>query len=217
MGLLRKYLIAGLLVWIPLAATVAIIKLMIDLLDGLILLLPPEYRPMALLGYSLPGFGLVLAITVLLVTGILAANLLGRRLVHVWEAILNRIPLVRSIYNSIKQITATILSSDSKAFRKVVMVEYPRKGCWSMGFLTNEQVQITAGQLTPGMCAVFIPTTPNPTSGYIVIVPGGEVTELEMTIEEGFKFIISLGVILPDRDIRESLPVKRVAHSGDGP
>lgn len=200
MGTLRKYIIAGLLVWLPLAATVVIIKLVIDLLDKTILLLPPEWQPATVLGFSIPGFGVILAISILLITGMLAANLFGRRLVNLWEAILNRIPLVRTIYNSVKQISATIFDSKGKSFRKVVMLEYPRKGLWSIGFLSNEKVDTDI--LDDDVVAVFVPTTPNPTSGYIIMVPRNDIIELEMTVEEGFKFIISMGVITPEGPIR---------------
>jgi len=212
MGTLRKYIIAGLLVWLPLAATVVIVKLVVDLLDNVILLLPPEYHPETVLGFSIPGFGIVLAISILLVTGMLAANLFGRRLVEFWEAILNRIPLVRSIYSSVKQISTTILDSNGKSFRKVVMLQYPRKGIWSIGFLTNEDVSTDIDGLNEDFAAVFVPTTPNPTSGFIIMVPRDDFTELDMSVEEGFKFIISMGVIIPDGPIRTELTRNRVAQ-----
>ncbi len=202
---LRKYIIAGLLVWLPLAATVVIIKLVIDLLDKIILFLPLEYRPESLFGFSIPGFGLVLAIGALLLTGMLAANLLGRQLVALWEAILSRIPIVRSIYNAVKQIVSTVLTSQGKSFRKVVMVEYPRKGIWSIGFLTNEKVDVKRKDIQEEMSAVFLPTTPNPTSGFILLFAKQDIIELDMGVEEGFKFIISIGVVVPDGPIKESL------------
>lgn len=208
MGTLRKYIIAGLLVWLPFAATVVIVKLVVDLLDKIILLLPPEYQPTAVLGFSIPGFGIVLAISILLITGMLAANLFGRRLVEFWEAILSRIPLVRSIYSSVKQISTTILDSNGKSFRKVVMLQYPRKGIWSIGFLTNEDVSTDIDGLNEDLVAVFVPTTPNPTSGFIIMAPRDDITELDMTVEEGFKFIISMGVIVPDGPIRTELTPK---------
>ena len=202
---LRKYLIAGLLVWLPLAATVVILKLVIDLLDKIILILPLEYRPEALFGFSIPGFGLFIAVCVLLLTGMLAANLLGRELVLLWEKTLNRIPVVRSIYNAVKQISFTLLSSKGRSFRKVVMAEYPRKGIWSIGFLSNDHVDMEVNSLDSDMLAVFLPTTPNPTSGFILLFPREDVIELDMSVEEGFKFIISIGVVVPDGPIRESL------------
>lgn len=212
MGTLRKYIIAGLLVWLPFAATVVIVKLVVDLLDNIILLFPPEYQPTAVLGFSIPGFGIVLAISILLVTGMLAANLFGRRLVEFWEAILNRIPLVRSIYSSVKQISTTILDSNGKSFRKVVMLQYPRKGIWSIGFLTNEDVSTDIDGFNEELAAVFVPTTPNPTSGFIIMVPRDDFTELDMSVEEGFKFIISMGVIVPDGPIRTELTRNKVAQ-----
>ena len=205
MATLRKYVIAGLLVWLPLAATVVIIKLVIDLLDKIILFLPLEYRPESLFGFSIPGFGLILAIGVLLLTGMLATNLLGRQLVSLWEAILSRIPIVRSIYNAVKQIASTVLTSKGKSFRKVVMAEYPRKGIWSIGFLTNDDVAINCEGIEDHMLAVFLPTTPNPTSGFILLFPKQDIIELDMSVEDGFKFIISIGVVVPDGPIKESL------------
>ena len=216
MGTLRKYLIAGLLVWLPLAATVVIVKLVLDLLDQTILLLPPEWQPEAALGFSIPGFGIVLSIAILLLTGMLAANLFGRRLVELWESILGRIPLIRTIYNSAKQIASTILTSDGRSFRKVVMLEFPRKGLWSLGFVTNDTVSLESDRLGDDYQVVFVPTTPNPTSGFIVMAPRSDVIELQMTIEEGVKFIISIGVILPEGPIRESLIANKVAPKTAG-
>ena len=213
MAALKKYIIAGLLVWLPFAATVVIVKLVIDLLDKTILLLPPEWHPVALLGFSIPGFGIILALSILLLTGMLAANLFGRRFVEIWERILNKIPLVRSIYSSIKQISNTIFDPSGKAFRKVVMLQYPRKGLWSIGFLTNDNVGDEMSAVDDRLVAVFIPTTPNPTSGFIIMTRNDEITELDMSVEEGFKFIISMGVIIPDGSARTELERNKVAQS----
>jgi len=213
MAALKKYIIAGLLVWLPFAATVVIVKLVIDLLDKTILLLPPEWHPVALLGFSIPGFGIILALSILLLTGMLAANLFGRRFVEIWERILNKIPLVRSIYSSIKQISNTIFDPSGKSFRKVVMLQYPRKGVWSIGFLTNDNVGDEMSAVDDRLVAVFIPTTPNPTSGFIIMTRNDEITELDMSVEEGFKFIISMGVIIPDGSARTELERNKVAQS----
>ena len=213
MAALKKYIIAGLLVWLPFAATVVIVKLVIDLLDKTILLLPPEWHPVALLGFSIPGFGIILALSILLLTGMLAANLFGRRFVEIWERILNKIPLVRSIYSSIKQISNTIFDPSGKSFRKVVMLQYPRKGLWSIGFLTNDNVGDEMSAVDDRLVAVFIPTTPNPTSGFIIMTRNDEITELDMSVEEGFKFIISMGVIIPDSSARTELERNKVAQS----
>tara|TARA_B100001013_G_scaffold103040_1_gene58531 strand:+ start:81 stop:734 length:654 start_codon:yes stop_codon:yes gene_type:complete len=213
MAALKKYIIAGLLVWLPFAATVVIVKLVIDLLDKTILLLPPEWHPVALLGFSIPGFGIILALSILLLTGMLAANLFGRRFVEIWERILNKIPLVRSIYSSIKQISNTIFDPSGKSFRKVVMLQYPRKGVWSIGFLTNDNVGDEMSAVDDRLVAVFIPTTPNPTSGFIIMTRNDEITKLDMGVEEGFKFIISMGVIIPDGSARTELERNKVAQS----
>ena len=205
MSKLRKYIIAGLLVWLPFAATVFIVKLLIDLLDKTILLLPPEWQPANLFGFSIPGFGIILAITILLLTGMLAANLFGRRFVEIWEKILNRIPLVRSIYSSVKQISNTIFDPSGQSFRKVVMLEYPRKGLWSIGFLTNENIGDKLSSVDDKLVAIFVPTTPNPTSGFIIMARKDEINELNMSVEEGFKFIISIGVIIPNGSNRNEL------------
>ena len=198
MTTLRKLIIAGLLVWLPLAATIIIVKLVIDVLDKTILLLPPEFRPENVLGISIPGFGVILAVAVLLVTGIFAANFFGHQLVSFWENMVGRIPLVRSIYTSVKQVSTTLLSTDSNSFRKVVLVEYPRRGIWSMGFLTNKGLPAASKLSGETLISVFVPTTPNPTSGFIVMMPEQDVRALDMTVEEGFKFIISMGVIIPE-------------------
>ena len=216
MASLKKYIIAGLLVWLPFAATVVIVKLLIDLLDKTLLLLPPEWHPVALLGFSIPGFGIILALSILLLTGMLAANLFGRRFVEIWERILNKIPLVRSIYGSIKQISNTIFDPSGKSFRKVVMLQYPRKGLWSIGFLTNDNVGDEMSAVDDQLVAVFIPTTPNPTSGFIIMTRNDEITELNISVEEGFKFIISMGVIIPDDTARKELERNKVAQSLSG-
>jgi len=213
MPALRKYIIAGLLVWLPFAATIVIVKLLIDLMDKTILLLPPEWQPANLLGFSIPGFGFILAILILLLTGVLAANLFGRRFVEMWERILNRIPLVRSIYSSVKQISSTIFNPSGKSFRKVVMLQYPRKGLWSIGFLTNDNLGGEMTAIDDRLVSVFIPTTPNPTSGFIIMVRSDELTELDMNIEEAFKFIISMGVIISDSTAHKELRRNKVAQS----
>lgn len=194
---LKKYIIAGLLVWLPFAATVVIVKLLVDLLDKTIFLLPPEWQPTALIGISIPGLGILLAIFILLLTGMLAANLFGRRLVEFWERLLNKIPLVRSIYSGVKQVSSTIFDPSGKSFSKVVMLQYPKNDIWSIGFLTNDNLGDDLTAVNSGLVAIFIPTTPNPTSGFIVMSKADKIIELDMSVEDGFKFIISMGVIVP--------------------
>ena len=197
MTALKKYIIAGLLVWLPFAATVVIMKLLVDLLDKTIFLLPPEWQPTALIGISIPGLGIILSIFILLLTGMLAANLFGRRLVEFWERLLNKIPLVRSIYSGVKQVSSTIFDPSGKSFSKVVMLQYPKNDIWSIGFLTNDNLGDDLTAVNSGLVAIFIPTTPNPTSGFIVMSKADKIIELDMSVEDGFKFIISMGVIVP--------------------
>jgi uncharacterized membrane protein len=216
MSTLRKYLIAGLLVWIPLAATVFIVKLVVDLMDMTILLLPATLQPQNLWGFTIPGMGLILALAVLVLTGALAANLIGRKMVGLWENVLGRIPLVRNIYNAFKQITSTVLDSDNKSFRKVVLVEFPKDGIWSIGFLTNPGIRIDSPVVKDDMAAVFVSTTPNPTSGFLVILPKNRIIELDISIEEAFKMIMSIGVVVPVAELKEVLQDKNVAQSPHG-
>jgi uncharacterized membrane protein len=200
MSSLRRYLIAGLLVWVPLGVTVLIVKSLIDLMDRSLLLLPPLYRPENLLGFKIPGLGVVLTIGVVLITGMVVANLFGRQLVRLWEGLLARIPLVRSIYSAVKQVLETVFSSGGQSFRKVVLIEYPRREIWTLAFLTGgggEEVQgITGRQLV----SVFVPTTPNPTSGFFLMLPSEDVVELGMSVDTGLKLIMSAGVVSPDNN-----------------
>nr|VFJ74187.1 MAG: Uncharacterized membrane protein [Candidatus Kentron sp. FW] len=197
MSRLRKYLIAGLLVWLPLGVTVLVLKLLVDVMDRTLLLLPAAWRPDMVLGFHIPGIGLVLSLAVVGITGVVVANLLGRRMVAFWESFLARIPLVRSIYLGVKQVVETVFTSEGKSFRKVVLIEYPRRGTWCLAFLTGTglgEVQARTGQ---DIVAVFVPTTPNPTSGFVLLVPVEDVRELDMNVDDGLKLIISMGVAVP--------------------
>ncbi|GGI81419.1 DUF502 domain-containing protein [Legionella impletisoli] len=194
---IRSYLLAGLVVWLPILATIVILRFIIDILDQTMALLPDAYQPEALFGIHLPGLGVLLSLILLLLTGILATNFFGQRLVSWSESILERIPLVRSIYNASKQVIQAIFATNSEAFRKVILVEYPRKGLWSLAFqtgITSSEIKRHTGD---EMVSIFIPTTPNPTSGFLMMVPRSDVIELSMTIDEALKFIISLGVMQP--------------------
>lgn len=194
---MRNYLIAGLLVWLPLGVTILVIKLLVDLMDRTLLLLPPAWRPDALLGFHIPGLGLVLSIVIIFITGVVVANLLGRRLVSFWESLLSRIPLVRSIYASVKQVAETVLSSSGQSFRKVLLIEYPRRGIWSLGFQTSSGLGEVQARTGEDVVAVFVPTTPNPTSGFVLMVPRQDIIELDMEVDEGLKMIISMGLVVP--------------------
>lgn len=192
---LRSYLLAGLVVWLPILVTFVVLRFLIDLLDQTLALLPHAYQPEQLFGMHLPGLGVLLSLILLLVTGMLATNFLGQRLVTWSEAILDKIPLVRSIYNATKQVIQTLFASNSQAFRKVLLVEYPRKGMWSIAFQTGVAPIEATHHTGVEMVSVFIPTTPNPTSGFLMMVPKSDTVEMEMGTEAALKLIISLGVM----------------------
>ncbi len=195
---MRKYLIAGLLVWMPLGITFLVIRAIVGLLDRTLLLLPQAYQPDNLLGVHIPGLGVVLAVLLVLATGMIVANFLGKRMVIAWEHFLARIPLVRTLYAGIKQIMEAVLATDAKSFRKVLLIEYPRKGLWSVAFMTSDKLGEVQAKTERKVISVFIPTTPNPTSGFVIMVPEDDVIELEMPVEDGLKMIISLGVAVPE-------------------
>ncbi|OZB73427.1 MAG: hypothetical protein B7X37_08515 [Halothiobacillus sp. 14-55-98] len=203
---LRKWLVAGILVWAPLAITYWVINAVIGFMDKTILLLPPSYRPEAVFGFNIPGVGAVLAIIVVLLTGALVANFLGRKLIAMGESVLERIPLVRSVYSAVKQVIETFVSQDSRSFRKVVMVEYPRKNCWSLAFLAGDPVGEVQDKTAQKVITVFVPTAPNPTSGFVIMVPEDEIIALDMSVEEGFRMVISLGVVTPKSQAAKPVP-----------
>ena len=196
-ALVRRYLLAGLVVWLPILATLGILRFIVELLDQTISLLPVAYQPQQLFGFRLPGLGVLLSLLLLLFTGIVATNLLGQKLVSWSESLLEKIPLVRSIYNASKQVIQAIFATNSQAFRKVLLVEYPRKGLWSIAFQTGMANAELNQHVGTEMLSIFIPTTPNPTSGFLMMIPKSEVLELSMTIDEALKFIISLGLMQP--------------------
>lgn len=208
---MRKYIIAGLLVWMPLGITFLVIRAIVGLLDRTLLLLPEPYQPDNLLGMHIPGLGVLLAAILVLTTGMIVANFLGKRLVVSWEHFLARIPLVRSLYAAIKQIMEAVLSTDAQSFRKVLLIEYPRKGVWSLAFLTSDNLGEVQAKTSSEVISVFIPTTPNPTSGFIIMVPKDDVIELDMAVEDGLKMIISLGVAVPPWQ-KDELVVERQAN-----
>ncbi|MBM3367051.1 MAG: DUF502 domain-containing protein [Betaproteobacteria bacterium] len=194
---MKKYLITGLLIWIPLVITLWVLKLVVDVLDQTLLLLPPAFRTENWLGLYVPGMGVVMTLVILLLTGIFATNFLGARLVHLWQEVLHRIPVVNSIYSSIKQISDTLFSSSGQAFRKALLVKWPRDGMWTIAFLTGTPGGAVATHLQGDYVSVYVPTTPNPTGGYFVLVARQDVIELDMTVDEALKYIISMGVVPP--------------------
>jgi len=198
MGNLRRYVIAGLLVWLPIVVTVLILKFLIDVVDQTLLLLPAMLQPEILIGFRIPGLGFLLSGVVLLVTGMVVTNLLGRNMVKVWESLLARIPVVRAIYSASKQLTETLFSGSGKSFRKVVLVRYPHPGLWSLAFLTGDGMAEANRKTGRNLVNIFVPTTPNPTSGFFLMVPREDMIELDMPVDVGIKLILSAGAVSPE-------------------
>lgn len=193
----RRYFIAGLLVWVPLALTIFIVHLIVQWMDASLVLLPRTMRPEYWLGFPIPGLGVILSVAVVFVTGVFAANFLGQRVIRWGESLVAGIPVVRSVYGGFKAMTETLLSDNSQAFRQAVLVEYPRRGVWQIGFLTGTPGGEVQARIEDDVVAVFVPTTPNPTSGWIALIPRRDVVPLQMNVEDAMKFVISLGVVSP--------------------
>jgi uncharacterized membrane protein len=197
MSTLRRYFVAGLLVWIPLGITLWVLKILVELMDESLLLLPNAYRSEALFGFHVPGLGIILTLAIVLTTGALAANFFGKKLLALGDSALGRIPIVRSIYGGVKQISDTLFSPEGKAFRRAVLVRYPHAGAWTVALVTGTPEHEVAGILGHEHISVFVPTTPNITSGFFLIVPRSETIELDMTVDAALKYIISMGVAEP--------------------
>lgn len=207
---MKKYLLTGLLVWLPLAATAWVLQLLLGAVDDFVAMLPSAYRPdywvleqlveyvpqFSWL-YHLPGFGLILLMVVLMITGMITTNIFGQRILRYWENLLNRIPLVRSIYSSVKQVSDTVFSGSGQAFSKAVLVRFPHPEAWTIAFLTGKPVDKIAAAIDGDHINVYVPTTPNPTSGYFIMVRRDEVIELDMSVDEALKYVISMGVVGP--------------------
>ena len=207
---LRRYLVAGVLVWLPILATVWVVVTLLHIMDRTLLLLPFAYRPETLVGFELPGLGAIFALLVLLLTGLLVTNLIGRRLVRWGEELVNRIPVVGTVYGGVKSFAESVFSQ-SNAFRKVVMVEYPRAGAWSIGFLTAEDVPEVSEKMGEPHAAVYISSALNATAGFLVIVPRRQVVELEMSVDAAMKMIITCGVVVPRAPAKAAPPLAKPA------
>jgi len=195
----KKYFITGLLIWIPLAITIWVLKLVVDVLDQSLLLLPAALHTENWLGVHIPGLGAILTVFIVFVTGVFATNFFGAQLVELWHEILHRIPVVNSIYSSVKQISDTLFSSSGQAFRKALLVQWPQEGMWTIAFLTGTPGGGVASHLPPDCVAVYVPTTPNPTGGYFVIMARKNVIELDMSVDQALKYVISMGVAPPQK------------------
>ena len=194
---LRNYLISGLLFWIPLILTIIVIKFFLEFVDGLI---PQEYLPEAVfnLETSIPGSGIILLFLIILITGIFVTNILGRRLVALWERLLNRIPGFRNIYNILKKVSDTVLNTSSQSFKKAFLIQYPSKGIWVIAFQSGDYRGEAESIIGEEIINLFVPTTPNPTSGFFVLIPKKDAFELDISVEDAFKLVISAGVVTPD-------------------
>ena len=196
---MKKYFITGLLIWIPLAITIWVLKLVVDVLDQSLHLLPAALHTENWLGVHIPGLGVILTVVIVFLTGVFATNFFGAQLVELWHEILHRIPVVNSIYSSVKQISDTLFSSSGQAFRKALLVQWPQEGMWTIAFLTGTPGGGVANHLPPDCIAVYVPTTPNPTGGYFVIIARKNVIELDMSVDQALKYIISMGVVPPQK------------------
>ena len=197
MGALRKWFIAGLLVIVPLVITLGVLNWIIGTLDQTLAILPEAWQPDKLLGMHIPGFGVILTLLILLVVGGIASNFIGRKLVGWGDALVRRIPVVRSIYSSVKQVSDTVFSDSGNAFRTAVLVQWPREGVWTVAFVTGAPSGEVAAYLRDEYLSVFVPTTPNPTGGYFVMVRKSECIELDMSVDAALKYIVSMGVVAP--------------------
>ena len=203
---MKKYFITGLLIWVPLAITAWVLSLIVRTMDQSLLLLPERLRPEALIGFYLPGLGAILTLVVVFVTGLVSANILGQRMVVFWEGVLARIPVVKTIYYSVKQVSDTLFSSSGEAFRKTLLVQYPRAGCWTIAFMTGQPGGDVARHLQGDYVSVYVPTTPNPTSGFFLMLARADVIELDISVDEALKYIISMGVVAPPTRSRQPEP-----------
>jgi len=219
---LRRYVVAGLLVWLPLAVTYQLLKFVVSQMDNWLdkafALLPAAYHPDALLGVSIPGLGVIFTIMLLVLTGMFAANFVGRAFVGGWESLLDRIPVVRAIYSAVKKFAEMVFSDSSQSFKRVLLIEYPRKGLYGLAFQTSSELGEVQGRTGEEVICTFVPTTPNPTSGFIIIVPKKDVIFLDMEVDEALKMIISLGVVVPlwRRDQIGELPLELPAEASAG-
>lgn len=195
---MRKYFITGLLILVPLAITLWVLNLIIGTMDQSLLLLPENWRPQAVFGFNIPGLGTILTLLIVFLTGLATRNFIGKQVVQGWELLLNRIPVVRSIYSSVKQVSDTLFSSSGNAFRKAVLVQYPRHGAWTIAFVTGVPGGDVRNHLVGDYVSIYVPTTPNPTSGFFLMVPKGDVIELDMSVDEALKYIVSMGVVSPE-------------------
>jgi uncharacterized membrane protein len=216
MSRLRTYLLTGLLVLVPLAITLWVLQLVVGTMDQVLTLLPEHWQPHALFGFNIPGLGVIVVLLLVLTVGVFAHNFIGKRVVDAWNSLLNRIPVVRGIYNSVKQVSDTLFSESGNAFRQAVLVQYPREGAWTIAFVTGKPGGEVVEHLQGEHVSVYVPTTPNPTSGFFLMLPRADIIELQMSVDEALKYVISMGVVVPQANGRaRRLP--RAGGAADDP
>ncbi len=203
---LKKYLITGILVWLPIVVTVWVLTYIINASDQLINLLPSRWRPEYYTGFKIPGLGVIVAVVVLFITGLFAANMLGRKILEGWDSLLGRIPVVKSIYSSVKKVSESLLSDNGRSFKTPVLVPFPQPDIWTIAFVSGSIPAMVQKSLseTEEYVSVYVPTTPNPTGGYYIMVRKSDIRELDMSVDDALKYVISLGMVMPDE-----LPVKK--------
>lgn len=214
---LKKYLITGVLVWLPIAVTIWAMTYIISAADRLISLLPESWQPQHFWGFNIPGLGIVAATVVLFVTGVFAANVLGRRILGAWDSLLGRIPVVKSIYSSVKKVSESLFSDSSRSFKTPVLVPFPQPGIWTIAFVSGHIPDKLKGSLPQDddYISVYVPTTPNPTGGYYIMVKKSDVRELDMSVDQALKYVISLGMVMPDDLPVKALPAQKPSEDGD--
>jgi uncharacterized membrane protein len=215
--LIKRYFITGLLIWVPLVITLWVLNLLVSTMDQTLLLVPSALRTESWLGVHIPGLGVLLTLLIVFLTGVFAANMIGQRLVAFWEGLLLRIPVVNSIYNGVKQVSDTLFSPSGQAFRKALLVQWPREGMWTIAFLTGTPGRDVTEHLSGEYLSIYVPTTPNPTGGYFVIVKRSDVIELDMSVDAALKYIVSMGVVTPNGGPRRLDPRLFEKPSGEEP
>jgi len=214
---MRKYFVTGLLILVPLATTLWVLNLIVGTMDQSLLLLPVRWRPEALFGFAIPGLGTILTLLVIFLTGLATRNFIGNRVVALWESILHRIPVFNTIYSSVKQVSDTLFSSSGNAFRKALLIEYPRKGAWTIAFLTGAPGGDVRNHLVGDYVSVYVPTTPNPTSGFFLMIPRADTVELDMSVDEALKYIVSMGVVTPEHQEKKLIVDPNQTQANDTP
>ena len=202
---MKKYFITGLLALVPLIITVWVLITLIHTLDLSLALLPEAWQPKKLFGFNVLGLGALLTLVIIFVTGVVATNIFGQQIIVWWESLLSRVPFVKSIYSSVKQVSDTLFSDSGNAFRKAVLVQYPRQGSWTIAFVTGVPGGDVVNHLHGDYISIYVPTTPNPTSGFFLMMPKADVIELEMSVDEALKYIISMGTVVPKDHLSKQL------------